>query len=1016
MDEKDFEGFARRIDQIDRILEEPARYLIRKTSPSNGKLQIPSFLSDEFSGDPVTPLVQSIHLSTLQRLWVRRRRFPRIEKHLYRLEEDWQNAGGKDAEDARLLQLLSSPIAGGCAPSSRDFSEYVKLVTHPELGKPDPYTASQVFRVLLNAGEKYAHTRAGFFSFFSTLWAIHSSFPDGGGVALGRCYPTAFVTAKCLGPLFILIRICRRRAQLLQELKELIESTSWLMSQSWEGVKQRKLPFRLDEIATKLYDLSGIVVAPSAFLECAKKTVGLAAKMPSELNGDSRSKPDQVWRDVLVSLADTFKQLGKAGEEALEEAGRLVAQLGSLPDLLMDRNNSEIARIFGFEVDAPWHGDATQKHWEDISHAAAEAEKICRDTHRALTEACQQCGGLPSLNASELRNKEEIDEPQAELYKAIELMAVKHRDNVAEAVRRSMDRAIFWCEKVMTREIAHASARNITDFDPSELVSALTVSIHAGRIVSPLRVEDALRKAMLGRRSDGSWAPGQPFFMKETLGLSASTSSIIWGLSECILRFPGIRVADSALGSYVDWLERTRVTLKSGNASGWVSERALRPRRVDTMATDLAVNALLGIREIMEYRIWEECRDRFTVLEEGRRLRDIDAVDLGSRHEYRLHRKLAKIARLAEGDDYKRAEYSLILHGPPGSSKTAITNALASEMWRSHRQATAAGRLIRITPADFTRKGEDRLDSEARLIFDLLSRVRRVTILFDEIDDLLKVRSFDDPPNFMKLVVPAMLNRLQDLRDACERQEICFVLATNYVDRIEPALIRKGRIDRAIPVVYPDRDSRLGTLDRHLLSLQKRDEEWVRWALEFMYGERFDLSGILRETDFWPFQSFDSLCRTMVESLEFAGRVDDGCQGEDELRKREDEFKKNLSAAQEKYKPANARSIYAQRMETLRSSTELVEELLQYHLAGVGDEQEFLKILAENIETTRKNLGARLGFSGQQFEAKLAAIRGARGWAGQSPGKSWGRWLRGQRRRRRDSATSSKPTSRRQSL
>ncbi len=89
-------------------------------------------------------------------------------------------------------------------------------------------------------------------------------------------------------------------------------------------------------------------------------------------------------------------------------------------------------------------------------------------------------------------------------------------------------------------------------------------------------------------------------------------------------------------------------------------------------------------------------------------------------------------------------------------------------------------------------------DSEARLIFDLLGGVRGVTVFFDEIDDLLRRRTGggNHHSSFMELVVPAMLNCLADLRDACPRQEICFLLATNCVDSIEPALIRKGRIDR----------------------------------------------------------------------------------------------------------------------------------------------------------------------------------------------------------------------------
>src|SRR6185503_3152029 len=186
----------------------------------------------------------------------------------------------------------------------------------------------------------------------------------------------------------------------------------------------------------------------------------------------------------------------------------------------------------------------------------------------------------------------------------------------------------------------------------------------------------------------------------------------------------------------------------------------------------LSINALLEIRNLAEYRLWELCKKRFTVLSADMPLRDIDPVDLGATHPQRLHRKLEQMAYQARVKP-EDADYSIVLHGPPGSSKTKLAEALSAEMWKySSKWGPNEPRLIRITPADFTRMGEDRLDSEARAIFDLLSGVRGVTILFDEIDDLLRQRNTGkDRPQFMDLVVPAMLNRLADLRAACPRQE-----------------------------------------------------------------------------------------------------------------------------------------------------------------------------------------------------------------------------------------------------
>jgi SpoVK/Ycf46/Vps4 family AAA+-type ATPase len=214
--------------------------------------------------------------------------------------------------------------------------------------------------------------------------------------------------------------------------------------------------------------------------------------------------------------------------------------------------------------------------------------------------------------------------------------------------------------------------------------------------------------------------------------------------------------------------------------------------------------------------------------------------------------------------------YSLVLHGPPGSSKTAISEALSEQMWHhAQRWGTREARLIRITPADFTQRGEGRLDSEARMIFNLLRHVRGVTILFDEIDDLLLRRESGGGRRFMDLIVPAMLNRLQDLRSACPSQEICFVLGTNFVENIEPALLRKGRIDRMYPVVYPDWNTRLATIGKHLDPIiadqLKRgspadQDEFRRWATR-------TVRWLGRRTAGWPWLVINGLCGDVARTV-----------------------------------------------------------------------------------------------------------------------------------------------------
>jgi SpoVK/Ycf46/Vps4 family AAA+-type ATPase len=128
-------------------------------------------------------------------------------------------------------------------------------------------------------------------------------------------------------------------------------------------------------------------------------------------------------------------------------------------------------------------------------------------------------------------------------------------------------------------------------------------------------------------------------------------------------------------------------------------------------------------------------------------------------------------------------------------------------------------------------------------------------------------------PRFIELVVPAMLNRLADLRSACPSQEICFLLGTNYIEKIEPALIRKGRIDLCVPVVYPDRDSRLAMVGRHIQKLRKAQKR-LKVPKEIKTSKaitailtRFQTK-LARDTSQWPWQTIESALTSLTRELE----------------------------------------------------------------------------------------------------------------------------------------------------
>lgn len=140
--------------------------------------------------------------------------------------------------------------------------------------------------------------------------------------------------------------------------------------------------------------------------------------------------------------------------------------------------------------------------------------------------------------------------------------------------------------------------------------------------------------------------------------------------------------------------------------------------------------------------------------------------------------------------------FSMLLYGPPGTGKSSLAKFVADALsWP----------LVTVTVSDFLGSGGAMVEARAKAVFEMLEAQIDCVILFDEIDAFLLDRDskfYRDQDTLFQFLTPGMLTKLNDLRSA---KRSIFIVATNYANRIDPAIKRLGRIDRQFLVLPPDR-------------------------------------------------------------------------------------------------------------------------------------------------------------------------------------------------------------------
>ncbi len=141
---------------------------------------------------------------------------------------------------------------------------------------------------------------------------------------------------------------------------------------------------------------------------------------------------------------------------------------------------------------------------------------------------------------------------------------------------------------------------------------------------------------------------------------------------------------------------------------------------------------------------------------------------------------------------------SLMLYGPPGTGKTYIATRLAEELGID---------FTMVTPSDLASVYIHGTQSLIAQLFEKAEKKAKankkgVLLVFDEMDAICPERSSDNEHQAGE--VAELLTQLNN----CTERGIYVIGTTNRIDRVDKAILRKGRLDKTVYVGLPDADAR----------------------------------------------------------------------------------------------------------------------------------------------------------------------------------------------------------------
>lgn len=214
--------------------------------------------------------------------------------------------------------------------------------------------------------------------------------------------------------------------------------------------------------------------------------------------------------------------------------------------------------------------------------------------------------------------------------------------------------------------------------------------------------------------------------------------------------------------------------------------------------------------------------------------------DVGGLEDVKMKLREAVEMPLKDPEAFKRMGIrpprGILLYGPPGSGKTLLAKAVATE---------SEANFISIKGPEVMSKWVGESEKAVRMIFKKAKQVAPCIVFLDELDAVAHVRGFDTDSGVSERVVNQLLTSMDGLETL---EGVCVIGATNRPDRLDPAMLRTGRFDRILLVPTPNKDARLAILKIHTKSMPLEGVDLEELAVELDGYSGADIEGLCRES------------------------------------------------------------------------------------------------------------------------------------------------------------------------